>query len=494
MRPVVVDNFAGFGGVSLGIKRALGRSPDIAINHDRRAIAVHEHNHPDSEHYPDDVYTVDPVKVCRGRPVLLKWLSPDCRHFSKSKGGKPLNKKIRGLAWVAVMWAKKVRPAIIVLENVEEFEQWGPLFPKDHRVAKLRERPDPARKGKTFRHFVARLRNLGYVVEWRHLRACDYGAPTSRRRFFLIARCDGKPIVWPTPTHGKGWPNAWRTAAEIIDWSIPCPSIFDRDKPLVPNTLRRIARGVYRFVIESPRPFIVPMQHRNRPLSIDEPLQTITTQHNKFSLIAPTLIQTGYGEDRKRNGGVGQAPRVPGLDKPIGTIVAGGVKHALVAAFLAKHYGGHESPGAQLHLPISTITTKDHHHVVGARLEPAAASAGRAAEVYAFLTAYYGTDQNTGSLFEPIPTIPSRDRFALVTVAGVDYAIADIGQRILTPRELARGQGFPDSYALDIEYRGKRLSKGVQVRLIGNSVPPALAEAIVRANVDVEQLAETRVA
>ncbi|HEV7595454.1 MAG TPA: DNA cytosine methyltransferase, partial [Gemmatimonadaceae bacterium] len=403
MRPgeIIVDSFAGGGGASLGISWALGRSPDIAINHDREAIALHAANHPDSLHLAEDVWKVDPVEACAGRPVGLMWLSPDCKHFSKAKGGKPVSKKIRGLAWVAIRWAAAVRPRVIVLENVEEFQTWGPV---------LRDtgRPCPVRKGETFRAFLRKLKRFGYVVEWRELRACDYGAPTIRKRLFLIARCDGEAIVWPAPTHGKGRALPWRTAAECIDWSIPCPSIFLSSeeakklgvrRPLAPATMRRIARGIKKFVLDNPRPFIVPMQHQNRPTSIDEPIQTITTQGNKFNVVAPYLatyygakregddriadlseglrtqgtenrfalvapfLKPRYGEDPdpSRRGGLGQAPRVRSLEEPMPVIVPTGNGGDLVAAFLAKHYGGHETPGAQLDLPISTVTTQDHH-------------------------------------------------------------------------------------------------------------------------------------
>jgi len=542
-REIIVDSFAGGGGASLGIEMATGRSPDIATNHDREAIAMHAANHPDSKHYCENVWAVDPVEACAGRPVGLMWLSPDCKHFSKAKGGKPVSKKIRGLAWVACRWAKAVKPRVIVLENVEEFQTWGPLGPDGM--------PDKLRRGDTFRRFTARLRRLGYVVEHRELRACDYGAPTIRKRLFLIARCDGQPIVWPKPTHGKGRAHPWRTAAECIDWSIPCPSIFERKKPLAENTLKRIARGIRRYVIESPRPFIVSLTHHgaDRVESLDAPFATITGAHrgekalitpyltkfrtgatgsplddpmptvtaNSFikrpggavpiGLIAPTLIQTGYGEDKHRNGGAGQPPRSLDLHQPLGTIVGGGVKHALVSAMLAKHYGGHENDGQELELPLSTITTQDHHalvastlvnlrgtedsHLHGNSIEaplPTISAGGlHAAEVRAFLVSYYGTEQRSGDLFSPAPTVTSKDRLGLVIVDGAEYVIADIGMRMLVPRELARAQGFTDTYVLEYGIdpdTGARvtLTKTAQVRMVGNSVCPPLAAAIVAAN------------
>jgi len=484
---LVVDNFAGGGGASLGIALALGRGPDIAVNHDAEAIAMHLANHPETHHYCESVWDVDPIKACGGEPVSLAWFSPDCKHFSKAKGGKPVEKGIRGLAWIVVRWAKAVRPALIVLENVEEFQTWGPLADDG--------RPDPARKGYTYRSWVRKLEGAGYRVEARELRACDYGAPTIRKRLFVIARCDGLPIVWPAPTHGPGRALPWRTAAECIDWSLPCPSIFGRKRPLAENTLRRIARGMWKHVLEAADPFIVPLTHHGdaRTHSIRDPFPTVTAAHRgELAYISPTLIQTGYGERP------GQVPRVPGLDKPLGTVVAGGAKHALVAAFLAKHYGGHEGSGASLRQPFATVTTIDHHALVSSHLlklygssaqgvplaEPmptVTAGGGHLAEVRAFLLKYYSTDGQP-DLRTPMHTVTTKDRFGLVTVAGEDYAIVDIGMRMLTPRELARAQGFPDSYRLCDVDTSLPLSKTAQVRMIGNSVCPPMARAIVAAN------------
>lgn len=490
---LIVDSFAGGGGASLGIYQALNRHPDIAINHDKEAIALHRANHPESRHYAEDVWKVDPKEACGARPVGLMWLSPDCKHFSKAKGGKPVSKKVRGLAWVAVRWAKAVKPRVIVLENVEEFQTWGPVLSDG--------KPCPRRKGQTYRAFRRKLERLGYVVDARQLRACDYGAPTIRRRLFLIARCDGRPIVWPTPTHGKHAALPWRTAAECIEWSIPCPSIFTRKKPLAEATQRRIARGLFKFVIDNPRPFVVSNMNNNVPRSVDEPLATITGG-NKNYLAAPTLIQTGYGERP------GQLPRAPGLDKPLGTLV-GGTKHALVAAFLAKHFSERkpaEVMGASLFDPAPTVTTIDHNALVTSNLvhlrgteeshlhgdsmtEPLRTiSAGglHAGEVRAFLAAYYGNEKDGAQLDIPMRTITSKDRFGLVTVHGTEYVIVDIGMRMLVPRELYTAQGFPTSYRIDIPFNGKPLTKTAQVRMVGNSVCPPLAAAIVRVNVGAE--------
>ncbi|MBU5672695.1 DNA cytosine methyltransferase [Paenibacillus brevis] len=442
MREIIVDNFAGGGGASTGIELATGRSVDIAINHDPAAIAMHRANHPETEHYCESVWDVDPRSAAAGRPIGLAWFSPDCKHFSKAKGGKPVEKKIRGLAWIVLKWAGKVRPRVIILENVEEFKTWGPV---------RKGRPVKSKKGQTYEHWKSQLENLGYKVESRELRACDYGAPTIRKRFFLVARRDGRPIVWPEPTHGdpeseevkSGKLKPWRTAAEIIDWSIPCPSIFERKKPLAENTMRRIARGIQRFVIDNPRPFIVRigqtgfggdrLQYQlEDPLttvttkaehllvtpilgvntsghpgsSPDEPLRTITTG-NHHMVVSPTLIEIGYGE------GPGQAPRAPGLQKPLGTVVSGGRKHALVEAVLAvphitKFRGG--AVGHSVDEPLHTVTS-------GAGSARPAGAAHAMGMVTAFLAKHYGGNY-TGpgaDLQEPAPTVTTVDHNALVT-------------------------------------------------------------------------------
>lgn len=528
---LIIDNFAGGGGASCGIELALGRHVDIAINHDPEAVGMHAMNHPQTEHHCESVWDVDPLDLVKGRPVGLAWFSPDCKHFSKAKGGKPRDKKIRGLAWVAMRWAALVRPRVIFLENVEEFKTWGPLLEDGN--------PCPQRKGDTFRSFVRQLQEKGYVVDWRELRACDFGAPTIRKRLFLIARCDGKPIVWPEPTHGAPTSAAvlakqrkpWRTAAECIDWSIQCPSIFERTKPLAEATQRRIARGLRRYVIDSADPFIVKLQQNSIGQPLGEPLHTVMAGATRFGLVSPvltecanatsqrtfradeplrtqcaevkgghfalasaTMIQTGYGERP------GQAPRAPGLDKPLGTAVAGGVKHALVSAFLAKHYGGNETPGADLRDPASTITSKDHHALVTSNLvklrgectgsaagEPVPTITGggtHIGEVRAFLVKYYSEGGQDQDCRDPMHTIPTKDRLGLVTVAGEEYQIADIGMRMLEPHELYAAQGFPASYVIaPVMANGKRLPKHAQVRMCGNSVSPPMAAALVRANV-----------
>lgn len=484
---LIVDNFAGGGGASTGIRMATGRDPDLAINHDPEALAMYRANHPGTRVLCEDVRDVEPRFVCRGRRVGLLWASPDCTHHSKARGGKPFRdrnraRRRRGLAGVVLKWADQVRPRVICVENVEEFQHWGPLGEDGE--------PDPERRGQSFRRWRSRLENLGYIVETRELRACDFGAPTSRKRLFIVARCDGEAIEWPEPTHGPGRAAPWRTAAEVIDWTLPCPSIFDRARPLAEATLRRIARGVRRHVLEAAQPFLVPVTHHGdaRVYAIDDPLRTITcANRGEQALVVPTLVQTGWGERP------GQAPRVPGLDKPLGTIVADGQKHALVAAFLAKHYGGGpngvQTPGQQMGLPLGTITAVDHHALVLPQLAPAGAAAARAAQVRAFLLAYYGTDQDP-QLGLPLPTVTTRDRFAVVMVAGVEHVIVDIGMRMLSPRELYLAQGFPAGYVIDLEVDGRALTKGAQVRMVGNSVSPWPAAQLVRAQFQARAAAE----
>lgn len=459
---LVVVNFAGGGGACSGIVQAIGRPIDIAINHDPEALAMHKANHPQTSHYPSDVFDVEPLKVTRGQPVGLAWFSPDCKHFSKAKGGKPVSKKIRGLAWVVIRWAKTVKPRVIMLENVEEFQDWGPLLTDGS--------PCKQRKGLTFRRWCAQLQNCGYKIEYRQLMACDYGAPTIRKRLFLIARCDGRPIVWPAPTHGNGR-TPHRAAAECIEWKLPCPSIFEPGRDLVENTLRRIARGIRRYVMDDPNPFIVTQlgtsaSHLDAASrSVDEPLRTVCASRGvHHSLVAATLINTRNGER------LGQSPRVRDIREPYQTVTAQGSQGALVTAFLARHYGGHENDGQSLRLPMHTVTTKDHH-----------------ALVYAFLLKYYGTDQNP-RLDQPMHTVTTKDRFAIVMVRGESYYISDIGMRGLTPRELFRAQGFDDGYIIDPIYNGKRLTKTAQVRMAGNSVCPPVSAALVAANFQHEKL------
>lgn len=474
---LIVDNFAGGGGASTGIEMATGYSVDIAINHDPEAIKMHKANHPGTKHYCESVWDVDPVKACKGHPVGLAWFSPDCKHFSKAKGGKPKDKTIRGLAWVACRWAGKVRPRVIMLENVEEFKTWGPLN-RSHC-------PIKEKQGVTFRRFIDQLEALGYAVEFQELTAADYGAPTMRKRFFMIARCDGRPIVWPEPTHGPADSEAVKAgllkpyvgAYTQIDFSRPCPSIFDSAeeikekygiravRPLAPKTMERIARGLKKFVIDNAEPFIVQVNHSGAKSdycnSMNDPLKVITSKHG-FGIvepymvqIAPTLIQyhseTAQGEVR------GQT-----IKEPIMT-VDGSNRYGLVTSFLSKFYK--TGTGQDVRQPLHTVTC----------------SPGHFGEVRAFLVKYYG--QGTGqAVTEPLDTIPTHDRFGLVTIQGVDYQIVDIGLRMLEPKELYGCQGFPDDYIIDRDYTGKEYPRSEQVKRCGNAVCPPLPEALVRAN------------
>ncbi len=524
MNEIIVDNFACGGGASTGIEAAVGRHVDHAINHNAKALAVHLANHPHTRHWHENIRDLDPRRVGRGSPVGLAWFSPDCTYYSKARGGKPFRdplraRRVRSLATSVHWWMRTRRPRVVMLENVEEFRDWGPLADDG--------RPCPQRRGASFRRWHRIIENLGYQIDMRELRVCDYGAPTSRKRLFVIARCDGEEIVFPEASHGPGL-RPYRTAAECIDWSRPCPSIFERKRPLAEATLRRIARGVMRYVVNNPRPFIVPMTHSgdSRVHGIDEPVRTITTANRgelalctpfiagvggrmgqspergvdrplqtvtakaDSVLVAPTLINTRNGER------LGQAPRVRDIEEPYPTVTARGSQGALVAAFLARHYGGHENDGHPVTRPVSTITTQDHHHLVTSHIlklrnncdgqsvdDPihTLTTGGHFGEVRAFLLKYYGTDQNP-RIDRPLDTITTKDRFGLVTVHGEDYQIVDIGMRMLEPRELARATSFPDDYILAPEFEGKPLSKTDQVWMIGNAVPPVMAEALVRAN------------
>jgi DNA (cytosine-5)-methyltransferase 1 len=606
---LIVDSFAGGGGASEGIFQALGRHPDIAVNHDAEAIAMHKANHPSTQHYVEDVWAINPRKAVRGRRIGLMWFSPDCKHFSKAKGGKPVSKKIRGLAWVVMRWAslpRPMKPRVICLENVEEFQEWGPLLEDG--------RPCPVRKGLTFRRFVKQLENCGYEVQHRELRACDYGSPTIRKRLFIVARSDGQPIVWPEPTHAKdgaGGKLPWRTAAECIDWTLPAPSIFERARPLAENTLKRIARGVDRYVVKSPRPFIVgaggpartgeprpverplhtlttkndsnvvtpflsPVNHaggEGRAYRLNEPMKTITAApRGETALIAPVLAGVGgrasqsperpanvpvgtitakadtaivcpviariaqTGGNGKYANGVdepittitskaehllvsatvintrngereGQAPRVRDIEEPMPTVTAKGSQGALVSAFLAQHNTGmvgHDAREpvstivgkgctqalvsadiAELPLFASTLTkfkgTCPDGQAIDEPLHTVQAGGFHYGEVRAFLMKYHTEGGQLADLHDPAPTVLANDNLGLVTVNGVQHRIVDIGMRMLQPKELFRAQGFRPDYRIEIEFKGKPLTKTAQVRMCGNSVCPPLAKAIVEA-------------
>ena len=446
---LIIDNFAGGGGTSTGLEQAFGRPVDIAINHDPEALAMHAANHPHTTHLCESVWDVDPIKVTGNRPVGLVWLSPDCKHFSKAKGGKPVEKRIRGLAWVTLRWAAKCKPRVIMLENVEEFKTWGPLLIAADGSAK----PDPAKKGKTFDSFIRQLRAHGYTVDYREMRGCDHDTPTIRKRFFLVARRDGITIKWPEPTHGApdsigvraGKLRPYRTAAECIDFSLPCPSIFERDRPLAPATLRRIAKGIMRYVVDAADPFIVgqggpvyggkpvsanqpfgtlttenhravvlptivPVTHQggDRTESIGEPFRTITGAHRgEKALGVATLVQVGYGERE------GQAPRALDIEKPLGTVVGAAAKHALVEAelvpFVMTNTTGH--PGAGAYMPVPTITAAGNQALVSALLTGVGGRAGQSRP--------RGVD-------EPTATATSKADAALITAVLVDAAHGEV--------------------------------------------------------------------
>lgn len=469
---LIVDSFAGGGGASTGIEIATGGSPDIAINHDPEAIRMHKANHPYAEHYCEDVWQVDPVAACKGHPVGLAWFSPDCTHFSKAKGGKPKDKNIRGLAWVACRWAGLVRPRVIMLENVEEFKTWGPLNRGHH--------PIKAKQGVTFQKFVQQLTELGYEVQFRELVAADYGAPTMRKRFFMIARCDGKPIIWPEPTHGpadseavkQGLLKPYVGAYTQLDFSLPCPSIFDTAeeikekygiravRPLAPKTMDRIARGVKKFILDNPEPFLIQVNHGGdrKPGDIRQPMPTITGKHGSGIVepkLAPILIQ--YHSETAKDEVRGQ-----GIEAPIMT-VDGSNRYGLVTSFISKFYKS--GTGQDIREPLHTITAGDGHF----------------GEVRAFLTKYYGS--GTGqSVTHPLDTVTAQDRFGLVTIYGTEYQIVDIGLRMLEPKELYGCQGFPEDYIIDRDCDGKMYPRSEQVRRCGNAVCPPLPAALVKGN------------
>lgn len=492
---LIVDNFAGGGGASTGIELATGKSVDIAINYDPEAIRMHKANHPNTKHYCEDVWQVDPIKACKGHPVGLAWFSPDCKHFSKAKGGKPKDKFIRSLAWVACRWAGLVRPRVIMLENVEEFKTWGPLNRGHH--------PIKSKQGKTFGKFVQQLQNLGYEVQFRELVAADYGAPTMRKRFFMIARCDGYPIIWPEPTHAPrdseevkaGLLKPYVGAYTQIDFSRPCPSIFDTAqeikekygiravRPLAPKTMERIARGLKKFVLDNPEPFVIQSNHDG---DCKDRIHAITTEKQQCPILIQYHSETVKGDVR------GQI-----IENPIMT-VDGSNRYGLVTSFLHKYYdGGYKGAGESVENPLPTVTAWDHNSVVTANLiqmnnhcdgrdiiDPLptiTAGDGHFGEVRAFLIKYYGNG-SAEDVTEPLDTITSRGRFGLVTIQGVDYQIVDIGLRMLEPRELYGCQGFPEDYIIDHDFEGRTYPRSEQVRRCGNSVCPPLPAAMVRSN------------
>lgn len=542
---IIVDSFAGGGGASTGIELATGRPVTIAINHDPDAILMHKTNHPYTEHYQASVWDVDPREVCQGRPVGLLWASPDCKHFSKAKGGKPVDKNIRGLAWIVLRWAGTVAPRVIMLENVEEFQTWGPV---------RKGRPVKSKAGQTFRRWLSQLEALGYAVEWRELVAADYGAPTTRKRFFLIARRDGEPIVWPEPTHAPadtpevlaGRKKPWRSAAEVIDWSLPCPSIFDtreaiREKyglsaqrPLRPNTMRRVIRGVDKFSIKAPDPFLVVVNHAGnfRGQDAADPLQTVTAKHG-YGVASPVMAPLTMHNNENATGtkitepvntitssGAGghqmvitpamiqyhteQTERIrgQGLAEPLMTIDASN-RYGLAAASLVKYYGS-DQHGQSAGDPLHTVTAVDHNAMTATHLVKMKGTnlGGPMSEPVQAITA-------GGGHFGVVTTVVAKaerdadlkhwpeirdllntycgyrlgpEDVILFEIGGTAYFMADIGLRMLTPRELYMANGFPQDYKIERDYTGREYPKTKQVARCGNAVPPPFATALVRAN------------
>lgn len=513
---IIVDNFAGGGGASTGIELATGRRVAIAVNHDPDAIRMHRTNHPYTEHLQASVWDVDPVAECRGRPVGLAWFSPDCKHFSKAKGAALVDRKIRGLAWITLRLAAKVRPRVIILENVEEFQTWGPV---------RRGKPVKKLAGTTFRKFISQLEALGYTVEFRELVAADYGAPTSRKRFYLIARCDGQPIVWPKPTHSKtgadGLPK-WRSAAEIIDWSLPCPSVFASKaeimatyglkavRPLAKNTMRRIIRGVDKFTVRSGKPFIVQQKFQNAAQNIEKPLTTVTAV-GAHELCKPLLAPVTVTNTSNSVGAT--------VGEPMNTVrTGGGGGQMLVTPFLSEcnhSGGGHIAPVGDAYKTITARHTGgivapsliQYHteqtesvrasglgapinlgHGMKEPMQTVTTSAGEFAECVAYMAKMHGGD-NLGHwpeiralLNEYCGYTLAEDEVLLLEISGALHYIADIGLRMLSPRELYNAMGFPPDYIIDRDYEGNEYKKSAQVARCGNAVCPPVATALVRAN------------
>ena len=495
---IIVDNFAGGGGASTGIELAAGRPVTIAINHDPAAILMHKTNHPFTTHLQASVWDVDPVEVCAGRPVGLAWFSPDCKHFSKAKGSALVDRNIRGLAWIVLRWAGTVRPRVIILENVEEFTTWGPV---------RKGKPVKKKAGQTFRKWLRQLHDLGYQIDHRELTAADYGAPTSRRRFVLIARCDGKPIVWPEATHNRGGTGGklkWRSAAEIIDWSLPMYSIFETKKeikakygvkvvrPLADNTMRRIICGVDKYTLKSGKPFIVQGKFQNAPQDIEKPLTTVTSV-GAHELVSVDLIQ--YHTEQT------EQARVNKINAPLPTVDASN-RYGLIAVNLVEYFqNGRPLP---INEPMHTVTTREREALIAAHVvEFKGQDRGQACkEPLRTITAGGGefglcaaviAKADKGQDFGYWPEIRKllnkhcgyhleENEIILLMIDGADYYIRDILLRMLAPKELYAAMGFPPDYIIDRDYTGKPYPRSAQVARCGNAVCPQMASAVVRAN------------
>lgn len=468
MKNIIIDCFAGGGGASVGIEMALGRQVDIAINHSPEAIAMHSKNHPNTLHLTEDIFSVNLKKYVKGKHVALLWASPDCTSHSKAKGGKPRKKGLRILPWAVYKHAKQILPDVIIMENVEEIQQWGPLDEEGH--------PIPEKKGEDYKKFISSMMNLGYEFDSRELVAADYGAPTIRKRWYAIFRRDGKPIVWPEPTHSKGGVNGlkpWVPVYTVLNFTDLGKSIFGRKKSLAENTLKRIARGLKKFVIENPDPFVFRVEKEElnsyliqvnhggefRGQDMRSPLPTITQKHG-FGIVTPEIVPVNESN-----------------------------KQGEIFSFLTKFYKS--GTGQSMFEPIHTITTSPGHFgqvsVLAIKATDlmkngiSAETAQKCTWVSQFIIEYYGC--GTGqTLNDPLHTIVTKERFALITVLGNEYVIMDIFLRMLTAEELKLAQGFPADYIIKFDCNGKAYPVKEQVARIGNSVVPVMAQALVTAN------------
>lgn len=517
MKDLIIDCFAGGGGASVGIEMALGRGVDIAVNHDPAAILMHKTNHPGTLHLTEDIFKVDLQKYVKGKHVALMWASPDCTSHSKAKGGKPRNSGLRILPWAIYKHAKVILPDVIIMENVEEIQQWGPLDEQGY--------PIKEKKGEEYRKFIGKMQSLGYEFDSRELVAADYGAPTTRKRWYAIFRRDGKPIVWPEQTHNKGGTGGmkkWVAVSTVLDFSDLGKSIFGRKKPLADNTMKRIARGLQKFVFENPEPFIVQVNHGGdnfRGQSIREPIPTITQKHGfgKVTPVVEQIIDKAYGGNYSGGGSkideslstvvtknehcvvepfliqyhsetTSKEVRGQTVDEPIRTIDTSN-RYGAAMAFLTKFYK--TGTGQDMSEPIHTITTSPGHFgqvsVITVKLEELLQAgvteevAQKCTWVSGFIIEYYGS--GTGEpVNRPIHTVVTKDRFALITVLGNEYVIQDIFLRMLTAEELKLGQGFPKDYIINRDYKWNVYPNSERVKRIGNSVVPVMAQKLVEAN------------